>query len=136
MVRASFLVMSILLLPLGQARADTPPDLGANAALKYWQAFATLPRFSDAQASKLMAEYLTMPLDGHAREILARSEYALLMMHHGAALPHCNWSVGYEVGIHAELPHNPAARVLASLACLRARLRFEGNRHAEAIDDI
>jgi hypothetical protein len=136
MVRASLSLMTLLLLPLGYVCADTPPDLGANAALKYWQAFATLPRFSDAEAEKLKAEYLTMPLDAHAREILSRAQYALLMMHHGAAVPRCAWGVGYEEGIHVELPHGPAARVLATLACLRARFRFESNQPAEALNDI
>ena len=48
---------------LGVSSADAPPDLGANAALKYWQAFSQLPKFTDAQENKLLAEYLTMPVD-------------------------------------------------------------------------
>src|SRR5690348_15683673 len=47
MLRAVCLAMSVLVLPLELATAEAPPDAGANAALKYWQAFATLPRFTD-----------------------------------------------------------------------------------------
>ena len=136
MLRAFSLAMTILVLPLGYASADAPPDLGANAALKYWQAFAQLPKFTDAQEHKLNAEFLTMPLDAHAREIVAKADYALRMMHRAAALPHCDWGLGYEDGIELLLPHAQAARTLSTLACLRARIRFEDGHNAEAIEDI
>ena len=119
MLRALSLAMTILVLPLGYASADAPLDLGANAALKYWQAFAQLPKFTDAQEHKLNAEYLTMPLDAHAREIVTRADYALRMMHRAAALPRCDWGLGYEDGIELLLPHAQAARTLSTLACLR-----------------
>jgi hypothetical protein len=127
--------MSVLVLPLAFASADTPPDLSANAALKYWQAFASLPTFSDADQKRL-GECLTMPLDAQARETVARARYALDMVQRGAALPHCEWGLGYEEGVGTLLPHAPAARLTANLACLRARLRFEEGRHAEALDDV
>jgi hypothetical protein len=136
MLRALCLAMTIFVLPLGHASADDAPDLGANAALKYWQAFAQLPKITEAEQKKLVADCLTMPLDAHAREIVTQADYTLLMMHRGAALPQCNWGVGSEEGIAALLPHVQAARVLTALACLRARIRFEDGRNAEAIDDI
>jgi hypothetical protein len=136
MLRALCLAMTILARPLGSAYADAPPEPGSNAALKYWQAFAELPRFTDAEGEKLIAECLTMPLDAHAREIVSTAEYALEMMHEGAALPHCDWGIGYEAGIYVRLPHGSAARVLSSLAYLRARMRFEEGRNAEALEDI
>jgi hypothetical protein len=134
MLRAFCLAMTMLVLPWRDASADAGPDLGANAALKYWQAFATL-KLTDAEQRKLEA-YLTMPLDAQAREIVTKSEYALQMMHHGAALPRCDWGVGYEEGIYARFPQGPAARLMSSLVCLRARLRFEEGRNAEAMDDL
>ena len=136
MLRALCLAMTILVLPLRNASADAPADPGANAALSYWQAFASLPKFTDAEGQKLNAEVLTMPLDAHAREVVTRAEYSLQMMHYGAALRRCDWGINYEEGIYARLPHGPAARLLASLACLRARIRFEEGRPADAIDDI
>jgi len=135
MLRALSLVMTIFVLPLGSALADAGADSGGNAALKYWQAFATLPKFTDAENKKI-GECLTTPLDDHTRKMLTNAEYSLQMLHRGAALRHCDWGVSYEDGVYALLPHAPAARVLTSLACLRARLRFEAGQYSEAVDDL
>ncbi len=137
MLRTLCLAMTTLLLPWAPAAADEPPDLGANAALKYWQAFATLPKFTEAEQSRLISEYLTMPLDAQARESVSKAEYSLRMIHHGARLPRCDWGIGWEEdGIEVLLPQMSASRVLSSLACLRARMRFADGHAAEAIDDI
>jgi len=136
MLRALCLAMTILVLPSRYASADAAPDPCENAALKYWQAFATLPNFTGPDGQKLNAECLTMPLDAHAREMVTKAEHALQMLHRGARLPRCDWGIGYEEGYFTPLPHGPAARVLCSLACLRARMRFEAGQSAEAIDDI
>jgi hypothetical protein len=135
MPRALFLATTLLGFPLAFAGADAPADLGANAALKYWQGFACLPAFTDAEQKKL-GECLTMPLDDWARGTVARARYALDMVQRGAALPRCDWGVGYEEGVGTLLPHAAAARLTANLACLRARLRFEEGHSAEAIDDV
>lgn len=136
MLRALGLAITTVVLSLAEAGAAGPSDLGANAALKYWQGFATLPTFSDAESQKLHAEYLTLPLDAPARKTVAKADYSLKMMHYGAALPHCDWGLVTEEGVEALLPHAPAARVLSSLAFVRARLRFDDGRPDEAIDDI
>jgi hypothetical protein len=136
MLRALFLTTIILVAPVRCALADPSTGPGDNSALKYWQAFATLPRLSEAEGQKLIAECLTMPLDAHAREIVTNSEHALELLHLGAALRACDWGISYHDGYYTRLPHGPAARVLCSLACLRARMRFEEGRSAEAIDDI
>jgi hypothetical protein len=135
MLRASYLAL-FLLVPLGRAAADAGPDLGANAALKYWQAFATLPKFTDAEQQKLNRGYQTLPLDESAREIVSKADYALRMMRRGAALPHCDWGLPVEEGLEIRLAHVNGARVLSSLAGLRARLRFEEGKNAEAVEDI
>lgn len=111
-------------------------DLGKNAALKYWQAFATLPALTDGESRKLRSDALSMPLDSAARALIDRAGYSLQLLHHGAAEPACDWGVGYEEGIVTRLPQAPAAGVLCSLACLRARLRIEEKRPNEAVDDL
>jgi hypothetical protein len=121
---------------MSSASANDEPDLGANAALKYWQAFAQLPSLTHSEQNKLAAECATMPLDAKARELVTRSAYALQMMHYGAALKRCDWAIGPEEGIHTLLPHATGAQVLSSLACVRARQRFEEGQHAEAVDDL
>jgi hypothetical protein len=136
MLRTFMFAFPVLVLPLNHASAEAPPDLGANAALKYWQAFATLPRMTDAEGAKLNADCLTMPLDGHARELVTGADYSLSMLLDGAALPRCAWGIGHEEGIYVRLPQGPAARVLSALACLRARIRFDQGQNTEAIDDV
>jgi hypothetical protein len=137
MLRALLLATALLALPSGRASAEAPPDLSANAALSYWQAFATLPKFTEAEQTRLISEHLTMPLDAQTREIVSNAEYSLRMMHHAEALPDCEWGIHWEAdGIEVLLPHMSAARVLSSLACLRARMRFEEGQRALALDDI
>ena len=138
MLRAFCLAVSIFLLPLAPISAEAPPKPGGNAALTYWQAFPQLPKLSDAETLKLYADCVTMPLDARVKELLTneRTEYALRMMHRGAARPHCEWDIAYEEGIGALLPNAEAARTLAALACLRARQEFAQGKTAEAIDDI
>ncbi len=135
MLRALCLTMAVVLLLSGSAFAESGPDSNANAALKYWQAFATLPVFTDAENQKI-GDCLTTPLDDSARKILTNSEYSLTMMHYATAIPRCEWGITFEDGVYARLPHAIAARVLSSLACLRARTRFEAGQNADAIDDI
>jgi hypothetical protein len=137
MLRALCFSTALLIVPCGNASADGPSELGANAALKYWQAFATLPKFTDAEQKTLIGEPLTMPLDAQTRESVNKAEYALRMLHQGAVLPRCDWAVDWEAsGIEALLPQLIAARVTTSLACLRARIRFEEGQRALAIDDV
>ena len=112
-----------------------PFDEASNAALKYWQAFSALPKFTDAEQTKIH-EYLTSPLDNHARELVTQADYALDMLHQGVALGHCDWGVSPEEGIYVRFPQAPASRVLAALACLRARIRFEEGKSEQAVDDL
>jgi hypothetical protein len=135
MLRALCLAMAVLVLPLESSFADARTDSDENAALKYWQAFATLPKFADAENKKL-AEVLTTPLDDLARKILTDAQYSLQMMHYGAAQPRCDWGMCHQEGVFTRLPQADAARVMASLVCLRARMRFEAGQSAEAVDDI
>jgi hypothetical protein len=137
MLRALLVLVAFFVLSMGYASADAPLDRNANAALLYWQAFAQLPRLSDAEEKKLVDEYLTMPLDAHTRELVAKATYALRMMHRGAALSRCEWGMDYQgEGIDTRMPHVLGARVLTSLALLRARIRMEEGHQAEAVNDI
>src|SRR5262245_18276838 len=122
MLRALFLAATILVIPLKYAAAGFPPEPSANAALEYWLAFATLPKFSDAEAQKLWSQYLTMPLDAHTRELLTKSDHALKLTRRGAALARCDWGINFaEDGVFALLPYLHAARTLGYLACISAR---------------
>jgi hypothetical protein len=136
MLRLLILTLAVVTASWGPVLAGAPPDPTTNAALKYWQAFATLPALSHDEQNRLIAECLTMPLDAQARELVSKGEYALQLMHEGAPLSRCEWGVDCEQGLFVRVPQGPAARVLSSLACLRARVRFEEGRDSEAIGDI
>jgi hypothetical protein len=136
MLRALCLTLAVLVMPLGYALGDPVTDPNTNAALSYWQAFATMPHLTDAEQNKLTSECLSMPLDAQTRELVDRAHYSLQMMHRGAALPQCDWGIGTEEGIYTRVPQGPAARVLCSLACLRARMRFAERENALAVTDI
>jgi hypothetical protein len=135
MLRALSLTMAIFVLPMGSAFADAGSGPDGNAALKYWQAFATLPTLTDAEQNGL-AEYANKPVDAQARESVSQAEYALTMMQRGAAMRRCDWGISYEDGVFVRVPQGRAARLLATFVQLRARLRFDEGRNAEAIDDI
>src|SRR4051794_28268569 len=111
MLRTLTLLVAALALPWQPAAAQAQSEAGGNAALKYWQAFATLPTFTDAE-NKKRGEPLTTPLDDAARKMLTNADYSLQMMHYGAAQPRCDWGVGHEQGIFTRLPQAEAARVL------------------------
>lgn len=108
-------------------------DLAANAALKYWQAFSTMPKLDEKTQP---ADLASMPLDDKAKALVASADYALEQMHYGAALPRCVWAISLEEdGIRTLLPECQAARNLTALARLRIRLRFEEGKTAGAVDD-
>jgi hypothetical protein len=115
--------------------ADTP-GLGANAALKYWQAFAQLPTLDEAQQKRL-GEWNTKPVDADARKLLAATgvEVSLKYLRRGDALPRCDWSLDYEDGIGLLLPHLGRARTLAAYAALRSRQAAADGRPADGLDD-
>ena len=134
MLRAACLAITLVAYPV-EFDSAIAGDRGENAALKYWQAFATMPKLSDAEQNRL-ADYPAKPLDAHSREIVSQAEYALQMMRRGAALRNCDWGISYEDGVFLLLPQGSAARLLTSLARLRARMRFEAGQNAEAIEDL
>jgi hypothetical protein len=111
------------------------PDGGANAASEYGQAYIALRRGVGDQ-DKLIAECLTMPLDAHAKEIANKGAYALRMVQRGAARPRCDWASDFDCGIEVSYTHADGAQLLSSIACLRARLRFQEGKNADAIEDI
>jgi RNA polymerase sigma factor (sigma-70 family) len=114
-----------------------PAEGGTNAAARYEQAFIALRRgFAPTGEKRLVAECLTLPLDGDVRELVSRAGYALRMVQRGSAQPDCDWRADFEQGIELSARHGEAARQLAALTCLRARLRFAEGMNAEALGDV
>jgi hypothetical protein len=113
---------------------DGAPDLGANAALKYWKAIVLLPTL-DKDQETLLQDWSKVPLDASALKLIAASEESRLYLHRGAKLRHCDWSPDYEDGLGLLLPHLAKTRDLARLAALHARHEFEQGHWRAGADD-
>ena len=114
---------------------DAKPDLGANAAGKYWQAFALLPSL-DKDQEKLLDQWNKVPLDAVALKLIDASRGSLEYLHRGAKLPHCDWSLDYEDGLFLRLPYLPKARALTRVAALNARHEFENGHWKAGWEDV
>jgi hypothetical protein len=121
--------------PAGAQATDGKPDAGANAAMKYWQAFALLPPL-DKDQETLLQEWNRVPLDARARELIDKSQGSRDYLQRGARLQRCDWSLDYEDGIRLRLPFLPKAVVLARLTALHARHEFAQGRKEAGWDDV
>ena len=78
MSRSLSLVLTLCLVAPGAAAEKAPAaDLNANAALKYWQAFSSLPKFTDEQTRLLEADKPGAPVTDALKAIITSSEDAL-----------------------------------------------------------
>ncbi len=132
------LLLSLTLLATSPTTAQTPgakTSLGANAALKYWHAFAALPKL-DKDQQKLLDEWDKVPVDAAARKLIDRSRLSRLDLHRGAKLSHCDWGLDEEDGINMRLPHLGRVRTLSRLTALHARHEFEQGHHNAGWQDV
>jgi hypothetical protein len=129
-------LLSLLLPCRAAAQApDAQPDLGANAALKYWTAFAFLPVLDKGQG-KLLEGWNKVPLDAAALRLIDSSRLSRAYLHRGVKLPRCDWGLAYEEGIRLHLPHLGKAVTLARLAALHARHEFEQGHWQAGAEDV
>jgi hypothetical protein len=132
------IVLGLALLPCSPSWAqapDTQPDPGANAALKYWQAFALLPTL-DKDQEKILERWNKVPLDAPALTLIERSRGSREFLHRGARSRRCDWDLDYEDGVFMRLPYLPKARSLAVLSALHARHEFEQGHWRAGWDDV
>lgn len=120
--------------PLGAEAADVQSDLGANAAMKYWQAFAQMPAL-DRDQEALLGEWNKVPFNAAALKLIASSEKSRLYLHRGAKLTRCDWSLDYEDGMNLLLPYLAKSRDLARLAALHARHEFEQSHWEAGVEE-
>jgi hypothetical protein len=134
MIRRALPLLLLIATP-ASAQPRVQPDLAANAALKYWHAFAHLPPREEEQQRRL-GDWRTTPLDDAARKLAAASDKSFVYLRRGAALPRCDWSLDFEDGVQLLLPHLDKARTLTLFACLRARIALADGRPADALDNL
>jgi hypothetical protein len=134
------LLLPLALFPACPAAAQAPDnrsDLGANAAMKYWQAFALLPTLDEDQA-KLLQNWKEVPIyDGSAAlKLIDASRMSRVYLHRGAKVQRCDWSLDDEDGPGLFMSHCPRSLNLARLALLHGRHEFEQGHWNEGWDDV
>jgi len=135
MIRRMEFIIALAAWPgLATAQPSGDQPLAANAALKYWQAFASYPELDDRE-DEIVGEWHEAPLDA-ATTVIEKGEYALTYLYRGAALATCDWGLDLDKdGIDVQLTHCAKARQLARLALLRSRYRFEQADGAGGVAD-
>ena len=126
-------------LPAQQQRAGAQPQagsdaLGQNAALRYWQAFAHLPKLDERRQKLVSMASPTSPVDLESAALTEEGRDALLYLRRGAAIPRCDWGLHPEDGPNLLLPHLAKGRDLARLAVLRARVDFTHGETRAGVD--
>ena len=118
------LVLSMLLLASVPARPSLAQqrNLGANAALRYWSAFAQMQDMgiSNEQAHELSLILAgTVPYDdAKFSDLVQKNEPALETMIRGTSLPNCDWGLDYPLGPQAPVDYVRKSLVLGRLNVL------------------
>jgi hypothetical protein len=114
---------------------DKDKDVGANAAIQYWQGFSLLPTLDDDQ-EKLLDNWYKVPIDAAAEKVITAGQSSLLYLHRGSKIAKCDWGLDPNDGIGLLLPHLAKARQLGRFAGLRARWHFERGEYDAAREDL
>ncbi len=131
---AAVVAAAVLSMP---ADAQQQPTT-ANAALRYWTAFAAL---QDPPADATTTDLLLRVTDGTASwdegrmgAILDANAEALDIMLRTSSLRSCDWGVDYELGPNAPIPHLAKARVLGRLSVLSGMRLAARGQTSKAIE--
>jgi hypothetical protein len=135
LVLAPVFLSLVVLTPSSATAQDAKPDLGANAALKYWTAFSALPPL-DKDQEKLLENCNKVPLDAAALKLIDKSERSRTYLHHAAKIERCDWGLNYEEGWRLLLPYVGKGRTLARLAVLHARHELEQGHWKAGAEDV
>jgi hypothetical protein len=131
---APFAIAASLLVPRA-ADAQAPP---ANAALRYWMAFAVM---RDPPADKATADLLEHVGEGtegwdetKLGPIVDDNRQALAIMQRASTLTYCDWGLEYELGSQTPIAHLAKARTLGRLSVVAGkRLQAQGQL-SQAVD--
>jgi hypothetical protein len=102
-------------------------DLGSNAALRYWQAIAAMPKLSDADTKTLTDSKASID---DLRRIASNAGGSIRLLQRGAAISAVNWGLDGEIdGPALLLPHLAKLRELARLALAQVRIDFADQKY-------
>jgi hypothetical protein len=127
---------------LAEEQKAPPCDLGRNAALTYWRAFAHLPVLTKEESPIVeYPPYLPLYPDQpkstpeQRADLAMRLDDAMYLLHEAVQIPDCNWGVDYEKeGERADLTHLAKARNLTKYVGFRARVLWEQGKRKEAAE--
>jgi hypothetical protein len=136
-----FIALGFMALNFTNANRLVANDFAPNAALKYWQAFSTMPKMENQLERKLKdacdEDRFGDPIDPELAKLINQSEYSLRMLHRGAEIHACDWGIDMRSdGAETILPHFQKTRWLAKLSLARARYYFEQNDRERGIADV
>lgn len=142
MVKPAILLAVLLAtVPIAQLKAQTSTTSAKdaqNAAVKYLRAEASL-RQSYAlppDAAAKLQEALNGPLNAEDEALVQAAKEALVEFDHAVNTKLCDWQVSAEDGALANTAHRGAILDLASVAGIRARLRFRDGDTTGATSDV
>lgn len=113
-VRSIAVIVVFAGLFVGSAAAQRGPreQLGENAALRYWSAFAEM------QDSAMMTHQIPGLDDPSVKELFKKNQAALNTMYRGTALSDCDWGIDYQLGAEAPVEYVRKALLLGNLNAL------------------
>lgn len=109
---AAILLLTGLLAVLAVAQSAPSEQLGENAALRYWSAFAEM------QDSAMATQPNSGLDDPRLKELFDKNKAALDTMYRGTMLPNCDWGIDYELGANAPVEYVRKALILGKLNAL------------------
>ncbi|MGO8705245.1 MAG: hypothetical protein ACLQVA_15655 [Candidatus Brocadiia bacterium] len=117
-----------------------PSDLGRNAALTYWRAFAAFPELTKEESSIVdvyRPGFEPKSTPEQRADLAKRWGRALELMHEASQIPQCNWGIDYEKeGPNADLTYLAKSRDLGKAAAFRARYFWQEGKRKEAAEDL
>ena len=136
------LVSAILLAMSLDIVAEEDKDVPAagkrqpNAALKCWQAYASMSRTLNRKTRSKVDSCFDTPIDKTAQQAVADCEPAIALVHRAARLSFCDWEIDAGAGANTTIEHYEPVRALARLMTLSARTHFEKGLAEAGVRDI
>lgn len=134
----AFLLLLCSAFVVAQTRSSSRVDLGRNAALRYWMAFAAM---KDVPVDKQTADLIEHASEGTAPvseerlgPILDHYAESLAIMHRGTHLPQCDWGIEYELGPATPIYHLAKARTMARINAIQAARLALKHETPEAVE--
>jgi hypothetical protein len=137
---ASVFLMAFAFLHNGFAQQPQVTNLGDNAALRYWSAFAQM---QDTELNPEQVKILNSVVDGKApyddaqfRELISKNIPALQTMARGTKIPNCVWGLDYALGPDTPIEYVRKALTLGRLNVLHSYRLLKTGDKAGAVQAI